>query len=66
MILDKNNKDLVKKYNDFIKNSPYGNFMQDMRWANIKANWDSVYFYVEEDGEIKGALSVIYLSLIHI
>ncbi|WP_306483664.1 peptidoglycan bridge formation glycyltransferase FemA/FemB family protein [Anaerococcus sp.] len=61
MILDKNNKDLVKKYNDFIKNSPYGNFMQDMRWANIKANWESVYFYVEEDGEIKGALSVLYI-----
>ncbi|WP_276881126.1 lipid II:glycine glycyltransferase FemX [Anaerococcus tetradius] len=61
MILDKNNPDLVKKYNDFIKNSEYGNFMQDMRWANIKANWNSVYFYVEEEGEIKGALSVIYI-----
>ena len=61
MILDKNNKDLVKKYNNFIKNSPYGNFMQDMRWANIKANWESVYFYVEEDDEIKGALSVLYI-----
>lgn len=61
MILDKNNPDLVKKYNDFIKHSPYGNFMQDMRWANIKANWNSVYFYVEEAGEIKGALSVIYI-----
>lgn len=62
MILDKNDKQLVERYQDFVKNSPYGHFMQDMRWANIKSNWDSVYFYQEEDGEIKGALSVIYIK----
>lgn len=62
MILDKNDKQLVERYQDFVKNSPYGHFMQDMRWANIKSNWDSVYFYHEEDGEIKGALSVIYIK----
>lgn len=61
MILDKNNKQLVEKYQDFVKNSAYGHFMQDMRWANIKSNWESVYFYQEEEGEIKGALSVIYI-----
>ncbi len=62
MILNKNDNKLVEKYNDFVKNSPYGHFQQDMRWAKLKSNWESVYFYIEEDGEIKAALSVIYIK----
>ena len=62
MILDKENKILVEKYNNFVKNSPYGHFQQDMRWADLKSNWESVYFYIEEAGEIKAALSLIYIK----
>lgn len=62
MILDKENKILVEKYNNFVKNSPYGHFQQDMRWADLKSNWESVYFYIEEAGEIRAALSLIYIK----
>ena len=62
VILDKKNEAEVKKYNDFIKNSQYGNFEQDMRWADLKKNWNSVYFYKEDQGQIIGALSVIYIK----
>lgn len=61
MILDKNNKTLLEKYNNFVKNSPYGHFQQDIRWADLKAGWESVYFYIEEKGDIRAALSVIYI-----
>lgn len=61
MILDKNNEKLLKKYNNFIKNSAYGHFQQDIRWASLKSGWESVYFYIMEAGEIKAALSVIYI-----
>lgn len=61
MILDKNNEKLLEKYNNFVKTSPYGHFQQDLRWADLKSAWDSVYFYIEEEGEIRAALSVIYI-----
>ena len=61
MILDKNNKKLLEKYNNFVKTSPYGHFQQDLRWADLKSAWDSVYFYIEVEGEIRAALSVIYI-----
>lgn len=61
MILDKNNKILVEKYKDFVKNSPFGHFQQDMRWADLKSTWENVYFYIEESGEIRAALSLIYI-----
>ena len=63
MILDKSNLEEVKAYEEFINNSPYASFSQDMAWAKVKDNWESVYFYIKEDGLIKAALS---LSLIHI
>ena len=61
MILDKNNEKLLEKYNNFVKTSPYGHFQQDLRWADLKSAWDSVYFYIEEEDEIRVALSVIYI-----
>lgn len=61
MRLDKNDRDKVEAYNDFVRKSPFGNLCQDTNWAKVKNTWDSVYFYLEEDGEICGALSIIYI-----
>ena len=62
VILDRKNKILVEKYNNFVKNSPYSHFQQDMRWSELKNTWKSVYFYIEEAGEIMAALSLIYIK----
>lgn len=62
MILDRKNPNLVKKYNDFVRNSQYGRLEQDIRRANIKNNRKSVYFYREVEGEISAALSIIYIE----
>lgn len=59
MLLDKKNETDVKRYNEFVRNSPYAKIEQDMNWAIVKNNWDSNYFYIEEDGKIVAALSVI-------
>lgn len=61
MKLDTSNLDLVKKYNDFVRNSPYGHHMQDTHWSIVKNTWKSVYFYKEKDGQIIAALSIIYI-----
>lgn len=60
MKLDIKNKDRVRAYQDFVK--AYGHFQQDMRWADLKENWESAYFYKEKDGKIIGALSLIYIK----
>ncbi|WP_243343442.1 peptidoglycan bridge formation glycyltransferase FemA/FemB family protein [Anaerococcus sp. AGMB09787] len=61
MKLDINDTNQVNKYKDFIKNSQYGSFEQDMRWAELKSGWKSAYFYLEDGAEIVAALSVIYI-----
>ena len=31
----------IKKYEDFVSNSPYGSFTQSSLWAKAKVDWDS-------------------------
>lgn len=61
MQLDLTNKEAVEKYNEFVRNSDYGSLMQDIGWSVVKNTWKNAYFYIEENGEIVGALSVIYI-----
>ncbi|MDO4594104.1 MAG: peptidoglycan bridge formation glycyltransferase FemA/FemB family protein [Tissierellia bacterium] len=59
MLLDKNNEKQVEKYNEFVRNSKYAKLAQDMNWAYVKSGWDSHFFYIEENDEIKACLSVL-------
>ena len=58
-ILDKNDSVMVEKYNNFVRTSPYGHATQDMNWAKVKNNWESDYVYLEDNGEITAALSIL-------
>lgn len=58
-ILDKSNKDLIKKYEEFVETSSYGKYMQSMNWANVKNNWESDYVYIEENDDIIAAISIL-------
>jgi len=59
-ILDTTNDENVKKYEEFIKTSPYGHSMQSVNWSHVKKNWESDYVYLEDDkGEIEAAISII-------
>lgn len=59
MILNKNDVISVNKYNDYVRNSIYGRFSQDINWENVKNNWKSEYVYLEQDGKIVAALSIL-------
>lgn len=53
-----NDKDL-ERYKEFVRKSPYGTFTQDVNWSRVKNNWTSDFVYVEENGHIVAAMSVI-------
>ena len=57
-ILDKNNKELVKKYEEFlIKNKAVA--MQDLKWAKVKDTWKNEVVYLEENGKIIASMSIL-------
>lgn len=58
-ILDVTNAALVEKYNAFVRNSAYATATQDVNWKNIKRGWDSAQVYLEENGEIIAAMSLV-------
>ncbi len=65
-ILNKNDKAMVQKYQDFVQNSPYGKLSQDMRWEKVKNTWNSDYVYLEdpETKEITAALSILSIKAV--
>lgn len=63
-ILDKSDKNAVERYNTFVRTSPYTHTMQDMNWAKVKNNWESEYIYLEKDGEITAAMSVLGIKAV--
>lgn len=59
MKLNLNDAARVAAYDEFVATSPFGNMYQDRAWSVVKSNWGSDYFYIEEQGEIIAALSVL-------
>ena len=59
-IINKADKELLKEYERFVKNSEYGNFMQSLRWPRVKEGWgwDAVISR-DADGKIRGTCLVI-------
>ena len=48
-VLDFNNKEEVKEYEDFILNHVGTSFMQDLNWGKVKYNWKQEAVYLKED-----------------
>ena len=63
-VLDKSNAADVARYENFIKSSPYGRATQDMNCSQVKNNWESDYVYLEENGEIIAALSILSVEAV--
>ena len=50
----------IKEYEEFCKNSKYGNFMQSADWAKVKKGWIPEYVAVrDERGKINGCTLVL-------
>lgn len=58
-ILDRNNKEMTARYEEFVKNSPYRAITQDLQWSKVKNDWGNEQVYVEQDGEIVAAMSIL-------
>ncbi|GKV65057.1 MULTISPECIES: peptidoglycan bridge formation glycyltransferase FemA/FemB family protein [unclassified Sporosarcina] len=62
-ILDKTNAEDVKRYETFVRNSPTRSITQDPNWADVKDDWGNAQVYVERDGEIAAAMSLLIKSV---
>lgn len=62
-LLDVSNKEEVKRYDTFVQNSPYRSMMQDRKWAEVKDDWGNEHIYLEENGEIVAAMSILIKRL---
>ncbi|WP_432352843.1 lipid II:glycine glycyltransferase FemX [Sporosarcina sp. A2] len=58
-ILDKNNLAEVERYHAFVRSSPYRSMTQDLNWSFIKDDWGNEQVYLEENGEITAAMSLL-------
>jgi lipid II:glycine glycyltransferase (peptidoglycan interpeptide bridge formation enzyme) len=58
-ILDKNNKEQVAKYNEFIKTYKGASLMQDLAWGKVKNTWIQEAVYIEEDSKIVAAMTIL-------
>ena len=58
-ILDITNAALVERYNAFVRQSAYATATQDINWAIVKKGWDSAQIYLEDEGEIIAAISLV-------
>lgn len=62
-LLDKSNTADARRYDEFVRNSPYGSMMQDRLWAGVKDDWGNEHIYLERDGEIVAAMSILIKRL---
>ncbi len=58
-LVNLDNPEEVKKYEEFITNTPYAVTTQAMAWAKVKDNWNSFYIYLEKNNEVVAAMSIL-------
>ncbi len=59
-ILDKTNSETLAEYEAFAEKSPFGSFMQSLRWCDVKSNWGSeAVVSRSESGELQGVCLVL-------
>lgn len=62
-ILDRNKSEDVNRYNDFVRQATYTAATQDINWSTVKSGWGDVQIYVEDDGKIVAAVSILTKSV---
>lgn len=62
-VLDKNDKKELERYKQFVFNSPYRSFSQDVAWSAVKDDWKNEYVYIEKNNEIVAAMSILIKTI---
>jgi len=47
------------KLNEFLENNKKSHFLQSPEWAKVKTDWKHEMIVIEENGEIKGTMSIL-------
>ena len=64
-LLDKENKSLVEKYNEFVRNREHTSALQDLNWAYVKKEeWRHEAVYLEKNGNITAAMSMLIRTFV--
>ena len=58
-ILDKNDSHMMNLYEEFVRSSNNVNATQSTKWSIVKNGWESEYVYLENDGHICAAMSLL-------
>lgn len=58
-VLDKSNKELVEKYNEFVRGREHTSALQDLNWAKVKTDWMHEAVYIEKNGNITATMSIL-------
>ncbi len=64
-ILDKNDKEQVNKYKEFLNKSEYTRLTQALEWANVKSNWAQEAVFIEENNNIIAAMTILIEKIPH-
>lgn len=62
-VLDKNNKEEVEKYSEFVRNKEGASLTQDLNWAMMKEEWKQEAIYLEKEGEIIASMMILIKDL---
>lgn len=62
-LLNKLNKEDVKRYDEFVRNSEFRSVTQDRLWSKVKDDWGNEHVYLEKNGEIVAAISILIKRL---
>ncbi len=64
-ILDKKDKSMVDKYNEFVRKKEHASALQDLNWAYVKGSeWAHEAVYLEKNGNITAAMSMLIRTFI--
>lgn len=58
-VVNKEDKNQMQKYEEFVSSYKGASLMQSIYWAKSKFDWIPEYVYIEEDGKIVAATSVL-------
>ena len=63
-ILNKQDKKDIERYKEFVDNYESSSLCQSFGWSKVKEGWDSEYIYLEENGKIVMAMSLLIRKVI--
>lgn len=61
-IIKNDDTKMIEKYDRFVQNAAFGSITQETKWSNVKDNWEPLYVYLEEEGEIVAAMSILMIQ----